>query len=509
MSVISPVGAQPLAGRREWAGLAVLALPTLLISLDQSVLFLALPHLVESLRPTGTQSLWIMDAYGFLIAGFLVTMGALGNRVGRRRLLLVGAVAVALTSLLAAYATSAEMLIAARALLGVAAATLMPSTLSLINGMFHDPGQRGRAIAVWAGCFMAGTALGPVVGGLLLERFWWGSVFLLGVPVMLVLLVAGPRLLPEYKEPGGGRLDLVSVVLSLAAVLPVIHGLKELARHGWSVVPLLTLAGGVAVGAVFVARQKRIAHPLLDLGLLRGRGFAAALAVLLVSMTATAGSYLFVTGYLQLVAGLSPMEAGLWMVPSALASIVAAQLAPTLARRFPVHLVVAGGLLVAALGYGLLVLVGPAGGMPLLVAGFVAAFFGGGPIGALGTALVVGSAPPERAGSAAALSSVCGDLGAALGVALLGSLGTAVYQGTVTVPEGVSPQLAEAVRNGADTALVAAQALPAGAAETAGRVLDAAREAYTNGLNAAGAVCAVIAVASAAIAATTLRKASA
>ncbi|MFI8420090.1 MFS transporter [Streptomyces sp. NPDC085479] len=505
MSVISPEGTRRLAGRREWAGLAVLALPTLLISLDQSVLYLALPHLVESLRPTGTQSLWIMDAYGFLIAGFLITMGALGNRIGRRRLLLVGAVAVGLTSLLAAYATSAEMLIAARALLGVAAATLMPSTLSLINSMFHDPGQRGRAIAVWAGCFMAGTALGPVVGGLLLERFWWGSVFLLGVPVMLVLLVAGPRLLPEYKEPGGGRLDLVSVVLSLAAVLPVVHGLKELARHGWSVVPALTLVGGVAVGAVFVARQKRIEHPLLDLGLLRGRGFAAALAILLVSMIATAGSYLFVTGYLQLVAGLSPMAAGLWMVPSAVASIVAAQLAPTLARRFPVYLVVAGGLLVAAVGYGLLVLVGPAGGMPLLVAGFVAAFFGGGPIGALGTALVVGSAPPERAGSAAALSSVCGDLGAALGVALLGSLGTAVYQGTVAVPAGLSPELAEAVRNGADTALVAVQALPA---EEVGRVLDAAREAYTNGLNTAGAVCAVIALVSAAIAATTLRKAS-
>ncbi|MFF6883123.1 MFS transporter [Streptomyces sp. NPDC012421] len=508
MSVISPEGTRPLAGRREWAGLAVLALPTLLISLDQSVLYLALPHLVESLRPTGTQSLWIMDAYGFLIAGFLITMGALGNRIGRRRLLLVGAVAVGLTSLLAAYATSAEMLIAARALLGVAAATLMPSTLSLVNSMFHDPGQRGRAIAVWAGCFMAGTALGPVVGGLLLERFWWGSVFLLGVPVMLVLLVAGPRLLPEYKEPGGGRLDLVSVVLSLAAVLPVVHGLKELARHGWSVVPALTLVGGVAVGAVFVARQKRIEHPLLDLGLLRGRGFAAALAILLVSMIATAGSYLFVTGYLQQVAGLSPMAAGLWMVPSAIASIVAAQLAPTLARRFPVYLVVAGGLLVAAVGYALLVLVGPAGGMPLLVAGFVAAFFGGGPIGALGTALVVGSAPPERAGSAAALSSVCGDLGAALGVALLGSLGTAVYQGTVAVPEGLSPELAEAVRNGADTALVAVQALPAGAAEVGGRVLDAAREAYTNGLNTAGAVCAVIALVSAAIAATTLRKAS-
>lgn len=508
MSVISPVGAERLAGRREWAGLAVLALPTLLISLDQSVLFLALPHLAESLRPTGTQSLWIMDVYGFLIAGFLITMGALGNRIGRRRLLLVGAVAVALTSLLAAYATSAEMLIAARALLGVAAATLMPSTLALINSMFHDAGQRGRAIAVWAGCFMAGTALGPVVGGLLLERFWWGSVFLIGVPVMLVLLVAAPRLLPEYKEPGGGPLDLLSVVLSLGAVLPVIHGLKELARHGWSPVALLTIVAGAGVGTAFVTRQRRLAHPLLDLGLFRGRGFTAALAILLVSMVATGGGYLFITGYLQLVAGLSPMEAGLWMVPSAVASIVAAQLAPTLARRFPVYLVVAGGLLVAAAGYGLLVLAGPVGGLPLLVAGFVAAFFGGGPIGALGTALVVGSAPPERAGSAAALSSVCGDLGAALGVALLGSLGTAVYQGTVTTPEGLSPRLGEAVLNGADTAVVAAQALPAGAAEQAARVLDAAREAYTNGVNTVGAVCAVIALGCAALAVTALREAS-
>ena len=178
------------------------------------------------------------------------------------------------------------------------------------------------------------------------------------------------------------------------------------------------------------------------------------------------------------------------------------------ARRFPVYLVVAGGLLVAAVGYGLLVLTGPVGGMPLLVAGFVAAFFGGGPIGALGTALVVGSAPPERAGSAAALSSVCGDLGAALGIAVLGSLGTAVYQGTVSVPGGLSPRLADAVRSGADTAVVAARDLPAGAAETAGRVLGAAREAYTNGLNTVGAVCAAIAVVCAALAVTILRKAS-
>ncbi|MFC7713944.1 MFS transporter [Nonomuraea recticatena] len=210
-----------------------------------------------------------MDVYGFMMAGFLVTMGTLGDRIGRRRLLMIGAVGVGVTSLLAAYSTSAEMLIVSRALLGVAAATLMPSTLALISNMFQDPGQRGRAIALWAGCFMAGTALGPVVGGVLLEFFWWGSVFLLGVPVMLVLLVTAPFLLPEYRDPAAGRLDLFSVALSLGAVLPFVYGLKEITRYGWQPLPILTALAGLAVGAVFVARQRGLAHPVLDVRLFR------------------------------------------------------------------------------------------------------------------------------------------------------------------------------------------------------------------------------------------------
>ncbi|MGV9310474.1 MFS transporter [Nonomuraea sp. NPDC003727] len=491
------------AGAREWAGLAVLALPTLLISLDQSVLFLALPHLVEALSPTGTQTLWIMDIYGFLIAGFLVTMGTLGDRIGRRKLLMIGAVAVGLTSLLAAYSSSAEMLIATRAMLGIAAATLMPSTLALIGNMFHHPHQRGRAIAVWASCFMAGTALGPVIGGTLLEFFWWGSVFLLGVPVMLMLLVAAPILLPEYKDPDGGKLDLFSVVLSLAAILPIVYGLKELARHGWEPLPLAAVVVGTAVGALFVSRQRKLTHPLLDLGLFRTGAFTAALVILLVSMIATGGSYLFITGFFQMVEGLSPMAAGLWMVPSAVASIVAAQLAPALAKRFPLSAVIGLGLLVSMAGYLLIVFVDPVGGMPLLVTGFVAAFLGGGPIGALGTNLVVGSAPPQKAGSAAALSSISGDLGASLGIAVLGSLGTAVYRGVVTVPDGLPADVSQAVGGGLENAIVAAQHLPV---EAAAKVLAAARDAYTSGLNAIGVVCAVIAAVTAAIALAALRR---
>lgn len=502
MSTNTPGAPAPKAGPREWLGLAVLALPTLLISLDQSVLYLALPHLAEGLRPTGTQTLWIMDIYGFLIAGFLITMGTLGDRIGRRKLLMIGAAAVGVTSVAAAYSTSAEALIVTRALLGIAAATLMPSTLALISNMFHDPYQRGRAIAVWASCFMGGTALGPVVGGMFLEYFWWGSVFLLGVPVMAVLLVLAPRLLPEYKDPGAGRIDLISVLLSLVSILSVIYGLKELARYGVEPVPAAAVVVGLAVGAVFVSRQGRLADPLLDLKLFRVRAFTAALMILLVSMLGTGGGYLFITGFLQMVEGFSPMEAGLWMLPAAIASILAALLAPVFAKHHALSTVIGVSLLIGMTGYLLLVFVDPVGGMPLLIAGFVIIFIGVGTFGALGTNLVVGSVPPERGGSAAALSSISGDLGTALGIATLGSLGTAAYRNTIDVPEGTPADAADAAGGGMEDAVTAARELPAGTAEG---VLTAARDAYTNGLNTIGIACAAVTAVSAAIALTMLR----
>ncbi|MFG2332121.1 MFS transporter [Streptomyces sp. NPDC048604] len=487
------------AGSREWLGLAVLALPTLLISLDQSVLYLALPHLAEGLRPTGTQTLWIMDVYGFLIAGFLITMGTLGDRIGRRKLLLIGAVAVGVTSVAAAYANSAEALIVTRGLLGIAASTLMPSTLALISTMFQDPYQRGRAIAVWAGCFMGGTALGPVVGGMMLEYFWWGSVFLLGVPVMIVLLIMAPTLLPEYKNPEAGRIDLPSVALSLIAILSVIHGLKELARHGLAPVPAVAILIGVAAGTAFVKRQRTLTAPLLDLSLFKVGAFTASLLILMVSMLGTGGGYLFITGFLQMVEGFSPMKAGLWMAPAALASILAAQVAPVLAKRYSPSTVIGVGLLIGTLGYLLLTLVDPVGGLPLLMAGFVTIFIGVGTLGALGTGLVVGSVPPERAGSAAGLSSICGDLGSALGIATLGSLGTAVYRDTIDAPQGTPATAA----NSMEDAIRSANDLSAPTAEA---LLTAAREAFTSGLNAIGVASAAVTAISAAIALTALRK---
>src|SRR5262245_38932454 len=220
----------PRATRREWVGLAVLALPCLLYSMDLTVLNLAVPHLSADLEPSGAQLLWIVDIYGFLVAGSLMTMGTLGDRIGRRRLLLTGAAAFGAASVLAAFSFTAAMLIAARAILGVASATLAPSTLSLIRNMFLDPRERTVAMGVWIASFSAGGALGPLLGGFLLEHFWWGSVFLVNVPVMLLLLALGPWLLPEYRDPHPGRLDAFSAVLSLVAVLAVIYGIKRIAE---------------------------------------------------------------------------------------------------------------------------------------------------------------------------------------------------------------------------------------------------------------------------------------
>jgi len=490
------------AGRREWAGLAVLALPTLLLALDVSVLYLALPHLAADLGAGSTQQLWIMDIYGFLIAGFLVTMGTLGDRIGRRKLLLIGAAAFGVASVLAAYSTSPEMLIATRALLGVAGATLMPSTLALISNMFRDPKQQATAIGVWFCCFLGGAAVGPVVGGVLLETFWWGSAFLLGVPVMALLLVAGPLLLPEYRDRQAGRLDLTSVALSLATMLPVIYGLKETARDGWQVLPVAAIVAGAAFGLVFVRRQRRLTDPLLDLRLFTNRAFGAVLMIMLVAGAVGGGIGLLFSLDLQMVHGLSPLRAGLWQLPSVLAMIAVSLLAPVLARRIRPQTVIAAGLLVAAGGYLLITQVQATGGVAVLVVGLVIGTAGVGVGMPLTTGLMLGAAPPEKAGSASALSETSGELGIALGVAVLGSMGTAVYRGQITVPDGVPAAAADTARESIAGAVATASSLPAGLGES---LVQAAREAFTTGLQLVASFNAVLLVALAVLTVTVLR----
>ncbi|MFI5621584.1 MFS transporter [Streptomyces sp. NPDC051567] len=490
------------AGPREWLGLAVLALPTLLLSIDVSVLHLAVPHVSASVNPSASQMLWIIDIYGFVIAGFLVTMGTLGDRIGRRKLLLIGAAAFGIASVAAAYATDPVVLIAARAALGVAGATLMPSTLALIVNMFRDEQQRGVAIAIWVTMFSLGIAIGPVVGGAMLELFWWGSVFLLGVPIMLLLLVVGPILLPEYRDPDAGRLDLASVGLSLAAILPIVYGLKELANNGIGAVAVLTIVIGLALGVLFVRRQRTLTSPLLDLGLFSNRTFATALVALLVSMFIAGGTYLFVTQYLQLVSGLSPMKAGLWLLPAAFALIITAVVAPMATRWLRPAYVVAIGLAVSAVGHLMLSLTDSHADQNQVVIGFMLVYAGGGPLIALGTDLVVGSAPAEQAGSASALSETSTELGMALGVAVLGSIGTAVYRSQLSVPGDIPAAAAEGSKDALSGAVAEAQGLTA---DLATSLLTPARDAFTSGMNFVGALGVVLALATAVVVALVIK----
>jgi DHA2 family multidrug resistance protein-like MFS transporter len=504
MRIDDGTAATARAGRREWVALAVIALPCLLYAMDLTVLNLAVPALSRDLRPSATQLLWIVDVYGFLLAGSLVTMGTLGDRIGRRRLLLIGAAAFGATSVLAAFSTSAGMLIAARAVLGVAGATLAPSTLSLIRNMFSDPRQRTLAIAVWITSFSAGAAVGPLAGGVLLERFWWGSVFLLAVPVMALLLALGPALLPEFRDPAAGRLDLRSAGMSLVAVLAVIYGLKQLAQDGPGWRPVVAVLAGLVVGLGFARRQRRLADPLLDLRLFRERAFSAALATNTLGFFVAFGSDLFVAQYLQLVLGLSPLRAGLWSVPSALGFVVGSMLTPTLVRRVRPAFVMAGGLVLAAAGFGLFTRVDAVSGLAVLVTGSVVWGLGLAPMATLATDLIVGAAPAERAGAASAISETSSELGGALGIAVLGSVGTAVYRAQVAgaVPAGVPSGAAAAARDTLGGAVAAAGQLPD---QLGGALLGVAREAFTQGLQVTAAISAVVALAIAILAAALLR----
>jgi MFS transporter, DHA2 family, multidrug resistance protein len=498
--------AAPRAGRREWIGLAVLALACLLYAMDLTVLHLAVPSLSADLQPSSSQLLWITDIYGFMVAGFLITMGTLGDRIGRRRLLLAGAAAFGAVSVLAALSTSPEQLIGSRALLGIAGATLAPSTLSLIFTMFQDPGQRTTAIGIWITSFSAGGAIGPVLGGVLLERFWWGSVFLLALPVMALLLVLGPRVLPEYRAPDAGRLDLVSAAMSLVAVLAVVFGLKLIAQDGIGGLAVSAVLVGLVVGAVFVRRQLTLADPMIDLRLFRNRSFNASLATNLLGIFIVVGYFLFVAQYLQLVLGLSPLEAGLWSLPSAFGFIVGSNLAPRILRVVRPAYVVGAGLAMAAIGLGVLTQVGgsPNADLAILAGASLVISLGLAPVFTATTDLIVSSAPPERAGAASGISETGAELGGALGIAILGSIGVAVYRGELAdaLPAGVSSEAAAIARDTLGGAVGVAAKLP-DAVGTA--LLDAAREAFVVGLQLTAALSAVIAVGVAVMATVLLR----
>ena len=496
------------AGRREWVGLAVLALACVLYAMDLTVLHLAVPSLSATLQPSSAQLLWIIDIYGFLVAGSLITMGTLGDRIGRRRLLLIGASAFGLVSLLAAFSASVSMLIASRALMGVAGATLAPSTLSLIFNMFRDPGQRSAAIGVWITSFSVGGVIGPLLGGVLLEYFWWGSVFLLALPVMALLLVLGPRVLPEFRDPQAGRLDLLSAGMSLVAVLAVIFGLKQTVQSGFGLQPAAAILGGFFIGFLFLRRQARLADPLIELRLFRIPTFNVSLATNVLSVFIAVGYFLFVAQYLQLVVGLSPLQAGLWSLPSSVGFIAGSNLAPRFVHRLRPAVVLAASLTLAALALGMLTRVDGPTGLGIVVTASVVISLALSPVFNLTTELIVGSAPPERAGAASGISETGAELGGAMGIAILGSLGTALYRSEVAsaLPAGTPTEVAAAALDTLGGAVSVAGQLP----EPVGlALLDLARGAFVHGLNLAAGISAAVAIGAAVMAAVLLRKVSA
>ncbi|MFI1365113.1 MFS transporter [Streptomyces griseochromogenes] len=493
-STNSPAGH---AGRREWTALGVLMLPLLLVSMDVSVLYFAIPAISVDLQPSGTQQLWIFDMYGFVLAGLLMTMGSLGDRIGRRRLLLFGAAAFGAASLVAAYANSAETLIAARAVLGIGGATLMPSTMALVRTMFTDSKERAKAIGIWSGVMTGGIALGSVLSGVLVQYFWWGSVFLVNLPAMVLLLVLGPILLPESKNPEPGRFDFLSVPLSMAAVFPLIYGLKEIPSEGWHPLYVVSVAVGLLFAALFVHRQRTTASPMISPALFRSRGFGPAVVLNLVSSLAIMGSAIFTTQYLQSVLDKSAMEAALWaLLPSVPIGMAAPAATALVQKGVNRAYVVTAGFAIGAAGYGMLALLGTDS---LWLALAACGVLSSGIVMVISqmTDLAMSAAPVEKAGSASALLETGAEFGGALGMAVLGSIGTAVYRHEMPAS---APAEARETLGGA---LAVAGHLPGRAS---GALATTAREAFTTGMHGAALAGTAILVLAAIAAATTLRR---
>ncbi|HEY1486835.1 MAG TPA: MFS transporter [Micromonosporaceae bacterium] len=473
---------------RQWAALILLALPCLLVSFDAQALNLAVPRLTADLRPSATQLLWIVDIYVFLGAGSLITMGVLGDRVGRRRLLFIGATVFAAASLCAAYSPTPGALIAARAAMGVSGSALMPSTLSLIRVMFTDRRQRTVAMSAWAASFSLGGLLAPIIAGTLIEHFWWGSVFLVALPVAALLLLLGPFLLPRYQTVGTARLDIVSAVTSLAAVLLAVYGLKRVAQSGWHPLPVVAIVAGILLGIAFVRRQQHRDDPMVDLTMFRRPAFSMALTSNTLSFFVLYGTQLWIAQYLQLVLGLSPLRAGVYTIPAVLGYLAGSAIAPVAARILPSHRVIGVGLMVMCVGFALLTGVAGGQGLALLIIGSVVFSIGLAPVYALTTELIVASVPPERAGTASAITETGSELGGALGIALLGSLGVAIYRHVMAGAQLPRPAAGE-VGGTIGSAAALARRLPA---QSGRRLLAAATHAFTDAFAVMAGVSALI-----------------
>ncbi|MGO3885921.1 MAG: MFS transporter [Mycetocola sp.] len=467
------------AGAKEWVALAVLMLPVLLVSVDNTVLHFALPEISEQLRPSANELLWMVDIYPLILAGLLVSMGSLGDRIGRRRLLIIGATGFAAVSIVAAFAPTSLALIGARAALGFFGAMLMPSTLSLLRNLFLDDRQRRLAIAVWASGFAAGSALGPIVGGLLLEHFWWGSVFLLAVPVLVPLLVTAPFLIPESRDPQPGPVDPISILLSLLTMAPIVYAIKEFASNGVTAVMVVTLLVGVVSGIVFVRRQLNRPAPMLDIRLFYRPQFSSAILINLFSVVALSGGLLFITQHLQLVLGLSPIQSGLVMLPGLITMILAGLLIVPIAGRIRPRFVIPVAMLFTIAGYLMVALAGVDLSQQDILIAFILLGLGIGAAETVSNDLVIATAPARKAGAASAVSETAYELGSVLGTAVLGTVLMSAYRQNVVVPEGLTATQTEAAAETLGGAVSVSQEI---GGDVGAQLLHSAQIAFDSGI---------------------------
>lgn len=464
----------------KWGTLVISCLAMLLLAVDMTVLHQATPKLIEDLAPSATQMLWILDVYGFALAGLLITMGNIGDRIGRKRLLLIGTAAFGVASLITAYATTPELLIAARALLGVAGATIMPSTLSIIRNVFTDAKERTAAVGIWSSVSALGYAVGPVAGGALLDHFWWGSVFLINVPVVAFLVIGGAIMLPESRNPNPGRLDTLGVPLSIIGVISLVYAVKSGAHDGLAQpAPWIAAALGLVMMILFVRRQTRVTHPLIDVRLFRFPAFSGSIAANVIVIFGTLAMSVAFAQYFQLVRGWSPLIAGLAGLPGGMGAAIGGASAGALVAAIGRAKVVSLGVLLTGIGFGIYAFAQIDTPYWMMLCGMIVSGSGMGFTFAVTNDTILGSVPRERAGAASAIAETAQEIGGALGIAVLGSVLGSLYSNGLVVPASIPAPVAEAATESLGGAVQAATTLPAGAAD---ELLAAAHAAFLDGM---------------------------
>jgi EmrB/QacA subfamily drug resistance transporter len=492
--------ATPADPRRWWA-LAVLCLSLVLITLDNTVLNVALPTLAKELDASTSQLQWIVDSYQLVFAGLLFTAGSLADRYGRKGMLSLGLVVFGIGTTAAALSTSANALILTRAFMGIGGAMIMPATLSILGTVFPDAKERTRAIAIWAAMAAVGIALGPVLGGILLAHFSWGSIFVVNVPVVIVALVAGALILPTSKDPSPGRIDLLGSLLSIVGLVAVVFAVIEAPDRGWTS-SIVVISGLIGAGALlaFVAWESHCDHPMLDIALFKHRGFSVGSLTLMLSYFGALGTYFLYTQQLQFVLGYSALRAGVYSIPFAVALVAFSLQTPKLIHRFGTARVAGTGMAVMAVGIGMRALSTSTSGFGILLASLIVTGIGVGLVVAPSTGAIMGSLSPAQAGVVHGRPDAARQIGAAAGVAVLGSIWSTVYRSSLasaSLPTDVPPAAIEQTRESVGSALHAASTLPA---NQASELLDAAHRAFVDGTNAAVIVGAVVVAAASVLA---------